>query len=160
LLKNGSMGNAYIAANFRNQFSAFGIDPQRLVLENYTLSREEHLQRYGACHIALDTYPYNGTTTTFEALWMGVPVITLADKSHASRVGLSIMENSCLHKLIAQEADRYVEIAVTLALDSQRLLDYRNTLRGQLSCSYLTDAVKFTRDLETVYRGLVSVAVV
>jgi predicted O-linked N-acetylglucosamine transferase (SPINDLY family) len=154
LLKNGSMGNAYIASDFRKQFSAFGIDPLRLILENYTMSREEHLQRYGSCHIALDTFPYNGTTTTCEALWMGMPVITLAGTTHASRVGASILINSGLHELIAHTADHYVEVAVTLALDTERLLKYRRTLREQLSCSSLTDAVRFTHDLETVYRKL------
>ena len=160
LLKNGSMGNAQIAANFSNQFSELGIDPRRLILENYTFSREEHLQRYAACHIALDTYPYNGTTTTCEALWMGVPVVTLAGTSHASRVGLSILENCGLGELIVHDADQYVQQAIALANAPERLLQYRLTLREQLSSSPLTDAERFTRDLETVYREMISEDVV
>jgi predicted O-linked N-acetylglucosamine transferase (SPINDLY family) len=81
-------------------------------------------------------------------------VITLAGKTHASRVGLSILENSGLHELIAQDADQYVEIAVTLAQASERLLKYRHSLREQLFRSPLTDAGVFTADLEQTYRGL------
>lgn len=156
LVKNGSMGNAQIAANFRNEFSELGIDPLRLILENYTMSREEHLLRYGDCHIALDTFPYHGTTTTCEALWMGVPVITLAGATHASRVGVSILENSGLHELIAWNADQYVQNAIALAHAPGRLVKYRFTLREQLSCSPLTDADRFTGDLERVYSELIA----
>jgi predicted O-linked N-acetylglucosamine transferase (SPINDLY family) len=156
LLKCGSLEDVRVRTQLTGRFATLGVDPSRILLDRFTIHREEHLQRYGACHIALDTYPYNGTTTTCEALWMGVPVVTLAGRTHASRVGLSLLENSALHELIARNSDQYVEIAVKLALDSERLLKYRLTLRRQLSCSPLTDAVRFTRDLETIYRKLIS----
>jgi predicted O-linked N-acetylglucosamine transferase (SPINDLY family) len=155
LLKCGSLEDSRVRTLLTGRFTALGIDLSRILLDRFTVHREEHLQRYAACHIALDTFPYNGTTTTCEALWMGVPVVTLAGTTHASRVGLSILENSGLHELIAQDSDQYVEIAAALAYAPERLLKYRLTLREQLSCSPLTDAVRFTADLEKVYSELV-----
>lgn len=85
---------------------------------------------------------------------MGVPVVTMAGATHASRVGASILENSGLPELIAYTADQYVDIAVTLARTPERLLKYRHSLREQLACSPLTDAGMFTADLEQAYRGM------
>src|SRR5512132_3529447 len=73
------------------QFAQQGIAAERLVLLPPEDSMAGHLAKYAEVDIALDSFPYNGTTTTFEALWMGVPVLTLAGKSHVSRVGLSIL---------------------------------------------------------------------
>jgi protein O-GlcNAc transferase len=85
---------------------------------------------------------------------MGVPVVTLAGTSHASRVGASIMNNIGLPELVATSADQYVDIAVSLANDLVRIQDYRNRLRMRLSSSPLMDAVTFTRDLEKSYRWM------
>lgn len=134
------------------RFAAMGIEPSRLIIADRAMTREEHLQRYGSCHIALDTYPYNGTTTTCEALWMGVPVVTLAGPSHAARVGVSILNNVGLSELIAANADQYVEIAVGLASNPPRLQLYRHSLRKQMLASPLMDATTFTEDLEQAYR--------
>lgn len=154
LLKCGSLEDLRVRTLLMERFVGQGIDPSRILLDRFTVRREDHLPRYGLCHVALDTYPYNGTTTTFESLWMGVPVVTLAGKTHASRVGLSILENSGLRELVALNADQYVEIAVTLARDSERLLQYRHSLREQLSRSPVTDAKMFTVNLEQAYKRM------
>ena len=153
-IKNGSLHNTGVHDRLVNRFAAHGIDRSRLTLCSHSESREEHLRRYGACHIALDTFPYNGTTTTCEALWMGVPVVTLAGVSHASRVGVSILKNVGVPEMIAANADQYVEIAVGLALKPERLRQYRNSLREKITCSPLMDASGFTKDLEQAYRWM------
>lgn len=150
-LKSGQLGDSGVRDRLTKRFTALGIDPSRLILAGFELSREGHLQRYGTCHVALDTYPYNGTTTTCEALWMGVPVVTLAGTTHASRVGVSILENVGLPELIALNADQYVAIAVALAKNTARLQGYRNSLRKRLRSSPLLGAVSFTADLERAY---------
>ncbi|HXE97766.1 MAG TPA: tetratricopeptide repeat protein, partial [Dongiaceae bacterium] len=154
-LKSGPLGDSGVRALLTRRFAALGIDQTRLILAGFAVRREEHLQRYGACHIALDTYPYNGTTTTCEALWMGVPVVTLAGTSHAARVGVSILNNVGLSELIAQSADQYVDIAAGLAKNPARLRDYRASLRTRLLNSRLMDAGTFTADLEQAYRRMV-----
>jgi len=153
-LKNGSLRDANVRDKLTDRFAVYGIERSRLIFAERAMTCEEHLQRYGACHIVLDTYPYHGTTTTCEALWMGVPVVTLAGVSHAARVGVSILKNVGLPELIALNADRYVEIAVSLALNPVRLRHYRHSLREQMLASPLMDATAFTEDLEQAYRRM------
>ena len=155
-LKNGALREAKVRNSLIQRLSAYGIDPARLILSAFSESREGHLQLYGTCHIALDTYPYNGTTTTCEALLMGVPVVTLAGPTHASRVGVSILNTVGLSELTALDADQYVEIAVTLAKSPVRLQEYRRCLREQLLQSPMVDASTFTANLEHAYQWMVS----
>ena len=125
-----------------------GIDPLRIELRGWIRHRGEHLELYDQIDIALDTFPYNGTTTTCEALWMGVPVITLAGEAHMSRVGASILRTTGLASLVAQNEAEYVEIASALAHDRGRRASLRAGLRERLRASALLDHVKFTRQLE------------
>jgi len=104
--------------------------------------------------IALDTFPYHGTTTTCEALWTGVPVVTLAGQAHASRVGVSLLTNVGLPELVAYSGDEYVKIASELAADLPRLALLRATLRGKMERSMLMDAPHFARQIETAYRDM------
>jgi predicted SAM-dependent methyltransferase len=136
------------------QFAQHGIAAERLVLLRPEDSMAGHLARYGEVDIALDSFPYNGTTTTFEALWMGVPVVTLAGKSHVSRVGLSILSRLGLDELVAQSPDDYIDKAVALANDAARRRELRRTLRPRLQGSPLLDAAAFTRGLEAAYAGM------
>jgi predicted O-linked N-acetylglucosamine transferase (SPINDLY family) len=153
-LKCAQLGDLGVRTRLITRFAALGIDSAQLVISGFETNREEHLQRYGQCHIALDTFPYNGTTTTCEALWMGVPVVTLAGRSHVSRVGASIANNIGTPELVATSAEQYVDIALSLANDPVRIQAYRNTLRARLSRSPLMDAGSFTSDFEKSYRWI------
>lgn len=125
-----------------------GIDPARVELRGWIADRQQHLELYGEIDIALDTYPYNGTTTTCEALWMGVPVVTLAGEVHMARVGASLLRGAGLDELVARNAAEYVNIAVALAADSARRDALRAGLRARLQGSPLLDHAGFTRQLE------------
>lgn len=154
-IKNGSLNDAGVRERLISRFNSCGIDASRLIINQFTEGRVEHLQLYGACHIALDTYPYAGTTTTCEALWMGVPVVTLAGKTHVSRVGASILANIGAPELVAKCADEYVDIAVALAQNRERISMYRCELRNMFLRSPLADASGFTVDLEQSYRWMI-----
>lgn len=121
----------------------------------HTPTTLEHLAQYARVDIALDSYPYHGTTTTCEALWMGVPVVTLAGRTHLSRVGASIMANINLEELVTTTIEEYVSHAVGLANDKERLLDLRCGLRGKMSSSPLMDYAGMTRKLEEAYYAMI-----
>jgi predicted O-linked N-acetylglucosamine transferase (SPINDLY family) len=112
------------------------------------------LALYRQVAIGLDPFPYHGTTTTCEALWMGVPVITLAGQTHVSRVGVSLLTNLGLPELIAQTPEEYVRMAVDLANDLPRLSHLRSTLRQRMEQSPLMDAPRFARHVEAAYRQM------
>jgi len=135
-------------------FARHGIDPGRLELVANTPSYREHLSLYGRVDVALDTFPYNGTTTTCEALWMGVPVVTLSGAAHRSRVGRSLLLLVGLPKLAAKDGDAFAATASELALDTDRLQGLRERLRPALASSPLTDAAGFTLNLERAYREI------
>ena len=102
----------------------------------------------------MQPFPYNGATTTCEALWMGVPVISLRGNRHASRVGASILTRVGLTGLIADSVDGYVAAAVGLANSPDRLVQLRHELRDTMAASPLCAAAGFTRDVETAYREM------
>lgn len=135
-------------------FESLGIERNRLELLGLSTSHHEHLALYNRMDIALDTFPYHGTTTTCEALWMGVPVVTLAGQSHASRVGVSLLTNVGLAELVARDTGQYVEIAAGLVGAPSCLADLRGTLRERMRRSPLMDAVQFTRNVEAAYRSV------
>ncbi len=115
----------------------------------YAASTQEHLSLYHQVDIALDTFPYHGTTTTCEALWMGVPVVTLAGTTHLSRVGLSFLSAVGLDGLIAKNPDEYISLASELAAERQRLIYLRENLRSMMALSPLMDAKGFTLEWES-----------
>jgi protein O-GlcNAc transferase len=154
LLKAKSLGDTAVKKNFVARFTKEGIDRKRIELLALTSSLREHLNLYNRVDIGLDTFPYNGTTTTCEALWMGVPVITLAGKTYASRVGSSLLANVGLINLIAKTPDEYIEIAIQLAMDTKRLQLLRESLRTVMIQSPLTDAKRFTAYLEKIYHKM------
>jgi protein O-GlcNAc transferase len=135
-------------------FTKKGIDQNRITLLSWAPSTREHLKTYSKVDIGLDTYPYNGTTTTFEAMWMGVPVVTLAGNTHISRVGASILSNIGLQELVANTNKEYVDIAVNLSNDLERLQSLRERLRDIMKHSSLCDAKRFTANLEMCYRNI------
>jgi predicted O-linked N-acetylglucosamine transferase (SPINDLY family) len=136
------------------QFAGLGIDAARVHLPQPDISREAHLQSYGQMDIALDTFPYCGTMTTCEALWMGVPVITLAGQTHASRVGTSLLTHVGLTDLIAADRDRYIQIAARLARATAELQQLRSDMRRRLLASSLCDQAGFVSRIEGAYRDI------
>jgi len=131
-----------------------GIGAERVELRAPQETLAAHLACYGEVDIALDVFPYNGATTTCEALWMGVPVVSLAGATHVARVGASILTHAGLPELVAESPERYVEIALSLARDRARLAALRAGLRERLRASALLDARGFARQLEDAYRSM------
>ena len=154
LLKACGLGEAEMQGRVHAVFAAAGVEAGRVVLFGNDPTIEDHLQRYGQVDIGLDPFPYNGTTTTCEALWMGVPVITLAGQAHAGRVGVSLLSNVGLAEFIAADPQDYVGIAVRLAGDHERLEALRAGMRARLRASPLLDAPRLTRHLEAAYREM------
>jgi predicted O-linked N-acetylglucosamine transferase (SPINDLY family) len=152
-LKLKSFGLAAESArhSIREQFTALGIAAERLELSGPAESSQDHLAQYHAVDIALDVFPYNGAATTCEALWMGVPVVTLAGQTHVSRVGASLLNAAGFADLVASSEEEYVAKAVDLAGDSERLRVLRQSMRERLRASSLLDAGGFAAALEQAY---------
>ncbi|KAG8048321.1 hypothetical protein GUJ93_ZPchr0008g12443 [Zizania palustris] len=104
--------------------------------------------------ISLDTFPYAGTTTTCESLYMGVPCVTMAGSVHAHNVGVSLLTKVGLGRLVAKSEDEYVNLALDLASDVTALQELRMSLRGLMTKSPVCDGENFTRGLESAYRNM------
>jgi predicted O-linked N-acetylglucosamine transferase (SPINDLY family) len=154
LLKSFDFATRGPADRIRDEFVRRGIDASRLTFLAATPSLAAHLALYSRMDVALDAYPYHGTTTTCEALWMGVPVVTLAGATHAARVGVSLLTNAGASELIAESPEAYVDLAAGLAGDADRLRAYRATLRGRLASSPVCDAPGFARRFDGALRAM------
>jgi protein O-GlcNAc transferase len=141
-------------ADFLAWFEEKGIAPARFELRGRG-AHEAFLQWHREVDITLDSFPYNGTTTTLHSLWMGVPVVTLAGATHVSRVGGSVLENLGMSEWIAASTDDYVAITCRHASDVAALAALRSSLRARLAASAIMDARGFARDLEDCYEALV-----
>lgn len=154
MIKTKPFNDASVKERYKNLFAQKGVDIDRLLFTEYSPSLEKHLSFYHHVDIGLDTFPYNGTTTTCEALWMGVPVITLAGDHHRGRVGVSIMSRIGLTGMVADSTERYIALALFLASDLERLSKLRLGLRSTLAQSPLCDGKSFTKMLEKAYREM------
>ena len=154
IAKNRSFQDAAARQRVQSVLENEGIAPQRIDLAGYVPELAIHLGAYARVDIALDTFPYHGTTTTCEALWMGVPVVTLAGKTHASRVGASLLTTIGLRELIASTPEEYTQVATRLAADHPRLAELRHTMRERMRSSPLMDAPGFARRVECAYRDM------
>jgi protein O-GlcNAc transferase len=154
VLKNKAMRDAPTRERYLARLAAGGISADRIELIGWVDASADHLALYHRLDIALDTFPYCGTTTTCEALWMGVPVVTLVGQRHIERVGLSLLVRAGLPEFAAADRDAYVRLAVALARDADRLARLRSGLRERLRRSPLCDAEGFTRSLEAAYRKM------
>ena len=153
VLKDAGLADPDVRARWLAQFASQGVDGNRLDL----LGRSDHLaylDAYNRVDIALDPFPFNGGTTTAEALWMGVPVVTLRGDHFVSRLGASLLTGLGARELIADSCNEYVEIATSLADDVPRLMQLRARLRQRMLTSPLCDGPRFTRGLETAYRQM------
>jgi predicted O-linked N-acetylglucosamine transferase (SPINDLY family) len=153
VLKNRMFGEAGTRQRVGDAFAAVGLPADRLELLAWTADTASHLEIYNRVDIALDTFPYNGATTTCEALWMGVPVVSRCGETQAARMGRSILGAAGLAEFVADSDDAFVQIATSLAAERRRLADLRTGLREQLAASPLMDETGFTRALEQTYLG-------
>ena len=154
LLKGEPFADAATRALFLARLVERGVAAERVELVAWLPDAAAHLALYHRMDIALDPFPYNGTTTTCEALWMGVPVVTLRGDRHAGRVGASLLSQIGLTDLIANSVEEYVEIAVALAGNPGRLSDLRRVLRPRMAASPLCDGPAFARKMESAFRTM------
>ena len=145
-------GQQYI----RERLAALSIDAARVELRPYS---PDYLEQYRDIDVALDTLPYNGGLTTCEALYMGVPVVTLRGRSHGSRFGASLLENAGVAELIAESEMEYVKKAVQLATSPEILQQFHAGLREELLRSPLMDGRRYMQDIEAAYRKMWQAAV-
>jgi len=154
LLKTKQLSEPAVCEQTLHRFAACGIGPDRLLLSRTIASRDDHLAAYNKVDIALDTFPYPGVTTSAEALWMGVPVLSLQGDRFLSRTAGSIAHNAGLPDWIAADEDDYVAKAVTFASDLKHLAALRAILRQQVLASPLFDAPRFARNFEDALWGM------
>ena len=152
-LKSRGFDHEATRERYESLFSEHGIASEQLRILGRTSAMVDHFSMYNSIDIALDTFPYNGTTTC-DALWMGVPVVTLAGQRHAGRVGASIANALELKDLIANTKDEYVTIATQLAADKDRLRGLKCSLREMMENSPLRDGQGLAAALEHVYRQI------
>jgi predicted O-linked N-acetylglucosamine transferase (SPINDLY family) len=130
-----------------------GISSERVILD-YAVTTEDTLAAYHRVDIALDTYPFNGATTTCQALWMGIPVITLVGQTPAARAGLSILSTVGFQEWIAYTPAEYLDICRKLCQNLEYLQNLRQQIRLRMQSSPVLDGGSYTRHLETIYQHL------
>ncbi len=138
---------------YHDQFSRFGINKQRVAVCGFEYI-VNYFKVYNDIDIMLDTYPFNGGTTTCDGLWMGVPIISLVGQHHVSRAGLSILSRLGLGYFAASAPDEYVTKAIALAKNLDALAKIRASMRQRMAASPLCDAKAYARDIETAYRKM------
>lgn len=151
LLKAAVFTDGVTVDYLRQLFADHGIEAERLVFKGHQPDSVSHLKLYGEIDIALDPFPYNGTTTTLEALWMGRPVISLIGNSHAARVGYSILNQLGLESCLAETEEEYLTAAVALAADTKQLQELTMGMRQRMESSTLLDSKSFVTSLEGAY---------
>ncbi|XVE61445.1 hypothetical protein DITRI_Ditri06bG0040600 [Diplodiscus trichospermus] len=143
-----------VRQKFLTTLEELGLESVRVDLLPLILLNHDHMQAYSLMDISLDTFPYAGTTTTCESLYMGVPCVTMAGSVHAHNVGVSLLSKVGLQHLIAKNEDEYVQLALNLASDVTALQKLRTSLRDLMSKSPVCDGQNFTSGLEATYRNM------
>jgi predicted O-linked N-acetylglucosamine transferase (SPINDLY family) len=146
--------NRWAADNLKRAAADEGIDPARLILAP-RLPNEEHLARFGAADLALDTFPYTSHTTASDGLWMGCPLVALCGETFAARVSASIVSGAGFPDLVTHSLEEYEALAFRLATDRAALGDIRSRLSMARREAPLFDSQKFARDLEDLYLDVV-----
>ena len=154
-IKSVYLDDPEVAKNVLERLANAGITENRVEISGFFAAAQDHLAAYNRADIALDTFPYNGTTTTCEALWMGVPVISLIGDCHASRVGLSLLTAVGHPEWATENEASYIEKAVALAQDRSLRSQLRETLRAEVTRSILCDhagqALRFEAALRKIW---------
>ncbi|MBC7995267.1 MAG: tetratricopeptide repeat protein [Rhizobacter sp.] len=150
LLKSSSMAQTSNRENIERFMGARGISAGRLSLQPWIASKSSHLELYNQVDVALDPFPYNGATTTCEALWMGVPVVTRRGRTHTSRMGASLLGAIGRDDWVADDDAAYVATILRVAADVVGLARWRSQARERLAESALFDEPGFVRDFEAV----------
>ncbi|MDZ4801536.1 MAG: tetratricopeptide repeat protein [Bryobacteraceae bacterium] len=153
-LKGPGFDRPLMQATWRQRLAGFDIPSDRVECLGKTDTTLGHLETYHDIDIALDTLPYNGVTTTCEALWMGVPVVTCWGEGHAARTGGSLLSSTGLQSLVGQTPEDFVRIAVDLAHDADRLRTLHAELRATMRASPLMNYSTFTREVEATFTAL------
>ncbi len=154
LIKTNQLADPAVRDQLRAQFQQQGIDPQRLILRQRTAAHRDHLATYGEVDIALDTVPRTGGSTTADALWMGVPIVSLAGPRFIQRLSASMLHAVGLEELVAHSEQRYVDTAVSLARDHQRRQQLRAALRQRMAQSPLCNARDLAHALEKAFADM------
>ena len=154
IIKNRAQSSASLREMAMKPMRELGIEDGRVEMVGWKTAMSHHLDVYNLIDIALDSYPYTGTTTTCEALWMGVPVVSRAGIGHVSRVSASILTRVGLTELIATDAEDFVRAAARCASDVAELGTLRGELRERVCQSELGDAKGMARALEEAYRTM------
>ena len=152
LLKHRLMGTDEGQKYVSKRLLRHGLPLERIEMRGLSA---DYLAEYGDMDIALDTFPYPGGLTTCEALFMGVPVVTLIGDRHGSRFGLSFLSNLGISELAAKNKEEYVSIAVALAMDRELLVSLRQNLRSMMKKSPLMDEKAYMWELEELYQDLI-----
>lgn len=155
LLKNGVLVTPGTRRLISALFEQHGVAPERIRLDG-PADHYRFLEAYGAIDIALDTFPYNGGTTTTEAIWQGVPVVTVTGDRWASRTSASLLKAGGLGDLVATGLEEYVSLATALAHYPERLQELRKTMRSRLESSAVCDTEAFARHMERLYIEMIA----
>jgi predicted O-linked N-acetylglucosamine transferase (SPINDLY family) len=154
ILKSAPLADDAVRSTVLARFTAARVDPSRVECLPTTPTRDAHLHTYARLDLALDPFPYHGTTTTCEAAAMGVPTLTLRGDRHATRVGATLNAALGLQHLIADSPAQYLDYAAALAADPARLATLHATLRARLAASPLCDGPRLARAFDAALRGL------
>ncbi len=155
ILKNGALATPGVREFVHGLFERFDIPPARIRLEGPS-DHYRFLEAYGEIDIALDTFPYNGGTTTTEAIWQGVPVVAFSGDRWAARTSASILRAANLGELVGQTLEDYISLAISLANSPDRLLSLRRNMRSRLRDSPVCDTKTFARSMERLYTHALS----
>lgn len=158
LIKSLVFEDASASNKFLEKFKRYGVDQDQLILIKYAPDYQGHMALYNSVDVALDTFPYNGTTTTCEALWMGVPVLTLSHVSHRGRVSKSILSRVGLDDFSADSEQDYIDRARALINSPSSLIDLKRQLRSRMLDSVLTSSSQHAREMDNAFRHMMTLS--
>lgn len=153
VLKSRYTEHQWVQELLRSEFDRLEVG-SRVRFLPFKPDANSHFMDYNEIDVALDPFPYHGTTTTCDAMWMGVPVVSMAGEAHVSRVGVSLLHQVGLDDLVAEDSEQYIEKALALGRNHQLRLELRSTLRERMRLSPLLDARRFREEFDAVLSTL------